>query len=118
MNSRGTLNQRFVRASVHSTVNEYLTIDRDVYLYLDYPWRLKTYRRVYSHQGVEQLMDVTGLCKAFSASFKQGNALYKNRILLTLDKNISETLSHYIRTLVIIKTKIIKSLIVLSSQVV
>ncbi len=38
-------------------------------LYLDYPWHLEACERVYTPQGVEQVMDVTGLpgviiCKA------------------------------------------------------
>ncbi len=57
-------------ASVHSTVNEYLALDRDGNaLYLDYPWRLEACERVYTPRGVEQVTDVTGLpgviiCKA------------------------------------------------------
>ncbi len=45
------------------------------------------YKRVYSPQGVEQVMDVTGLpgviiCKALWVSFGKEKALYKNCILL------------------------------------
>ncbi len=58
-------------------------------LYLDYPWRLEACKRVYTPQGVEQVMDVTGLpgiiiCKALWASLGKGKALYKNCILLLL----------------------------------
>ncbi len=56
--------------SVHSDVNEYLAIDRKWQLYLDCKWRLEACKRVYTPQGVEQVMDITGLpgviiCKAF-----------------------------------------------------
>ncbi len=44
-------------ASVHSAVNEYMRWQ----LYLDYPWRLEACKWVYIPQGVEQVMDITGL---------------------------------------------------------
>ncbi len=64
-------------------------------LYLDYPCRLEVCKRVYTGtpQGVEQVMDVTGLpgvmiCKALWASFGKEKALYKNCILLLLYDHI------------------------------
>ncbi len=41
-------------ASVHSAVNEYLAIDNDRQrwqLYLDYPWRIEAFKRVYTPPG-------------------------------------------------------------------
>ncbi len=72
-------------ASVHSAVNEYLAINRDG-LYLDYPWGLEACKQVYTPQGVEQVLDVTGLsgviiCKALWASFGKEKALFQNCIL-------------------------------------
>ncbi len=56
-------------------------------LYLDYPWCLEACKQVYTPQGVERVMDVTGLpgviiYKALWASFGKEKALYKNCILL------------------------------------
>ncbi len=58
-------------------------------LYLDYQWRLEACKWVYTPQGVEQVMDITGLpgiiiCKALWASFGKEKALYRNCILLLL----------------------------------
>ncbi len=54
---------------------------------LSFPWRLEACKRVYTPQGVKQVMDVTGLpgvviCKGHSASFGKDQALYKNCLLL------------------------------------
>ncbi len=46
--------------TVHLAVNESMAIDR-WQLYFDYPWRLEACKRVYIPQGVEQVMEVTGL---------------------------------------------------------
>ncbi len=57
--------------TVHPAINEYLVIDRDGNYTWMYLWRLEAQKRVYIPQGVEQVMDVTGLlgiiiCKALA----------------------------------------------------